>query len=91
MKLFGNSRKLQHGFAALLITLGCLESKSAEPTPERNEMRNAQDFARAMTELSNWGRWGKEDQLGALESGHAAKAQRGSGFGEGWCFNFSCP
>jgi len=66
MKLFGNSRKLQHGFAALLITLACLESKSAEPTSERNEMRNAQDFARAMTELSNWGRWGKEDQLGAL-------------------------
>jgi len=29
-------------------------------------LRNLEDFRQWMTELSNWGRWGKEDQLGAL-------------------------
>jgi kynurenine formamidase len=33
---------------------------------EGGELRNAQDFKRWMSELSNWGRWGKDDQLGAV-------------------------
>ena len=28
-------------------------------------MANEADFRRARTELSNWGRWGKDDELGA--------------------------
>ena len=31
----------------------------------RPTITNAADFNRAMKELSNWGRWGKEDELGA--------------------------
>src|SRR4051812_20177592 len=32
----------------------------------RDEFRSHGDFDRWMRELSNWGRWGKDDQLGAL-------------------------
>lgn len=40
---------------------------SQVPSPAQPaSLRNRQDFERWMTELSNWGRWGKEDQLGAL-------------------------
>lgn len=37
--------------------------RSSEP---RNRPISKTDIDRLMTELSNWGRWGKEDQLGAL-------------------------
>ena len=35
-------------------------SQNARPT-----MANEGDFQRAMKELSNWGRWGNDDELGA--------------------------
>lgn len=35
-----------------------------------------EDFDRAMTELSNWGRWGKDDQLGAVNLITAAARKR---------------
>ncbi len=34
-------------------------------TPDANQLTKA-EFERLMKELSNWGRWGKDDQLGAL-------------------------
>ena len=34
------------------------------------------DFERFMTELSNWGRWGKEDQIGAVNLITAAKRKQ---------------
>src|SRR5262249_13817772 len=34
------------------------------------------DIERWMTELSNWGRWGKEDQLGAINLITAAKSRQ---------------
>ena len=50
-----------------LIALGVAVSvshaqgqSSARPT-----MANEADFSRAMKELSNWGRWGNDDELGA--------------------------
>ena len=35
-------------------------------TQSRRAMTTEADFRLAMEELSNWGRWGKTDQLGAL-------------------------
>ena len=35
------------------------------PTNARPAITNEADFRRAMKELSNWGRWGNEDELGA--------------------------
>src|ERR1700730_13980365 len=33
---------------------------------QSNHKMTKADFERSMKELSNWGRWGKDDQLGAL-------------------------
>src|SRR6201988_2355350 len=50
-----------------LIALGVMVGRryahaqsSARPT-----IANEDDFRRAMKELSNWGRWGSDDELGA--------------------------
>ena len=37
-----------------------------EPQPQTREQVTEEDLDRWMTEISNWGRWGKEDQLGAI-------------------------
>jgi kynurenine formamidase len=47
-----------------LLFLCISETRGADPS--NFEIKNAQDFQKAMRELSNWGRWGKEDQLGTL-------------------------
>lgn len=50
-------------------------SSAQNPTPP-SALRNRQDFERWMTELSNWGRWGKDDQLGALNLVTPAKRKQ---------------
>jgi len=37
-----------------------------EPQPQTEGQVTEEDLDRWMRELSNWGRWGKEDQLGAI-------------------------
>ena len=46
------------------VTFGHAQQPAA-PAPRHAPVTKAQ-FERWMTELSNWGRWGKDDQLGAL-------------------------
>ncbi len=41
------------------------ESTTVEDMPPYRAMTTAADFHAAMEELSNWGRWGPEDELGA--------------------------
>ena len=49
------------------LTAFCLTGTSNAQNPASSStLRNRQDFEQWMTELSNWGRWGKDDQLGAL-------------------------
>ena len=48
-------------FALLLIAV-TTQFSLAQPHPP---METEEDFHRAMDELSNWGRWGDEDELGA--------------------------
>ena len=55
------------GFAAI-----CNAQQPAEPSP----LKNRQDFNRWKKELSNWGRWGKDDQLGALNLVTPAKRKQ---------------
>jgi kynurenine formamidase len=53
-------------FAVLVIGLsGALLSTFARQSPSQPKLNKA-DVDRWMNELSNWGRWGKEDQLGAV-------------------------
>lgn len=49
-----------------ITALNLIPAPLAHAAIPAEEMRNRQDFERSMTELSNWGRWGKDDQLGAL-------------------------
>ena len=46
------------GLAVLPVTLGHTQSRRA--------MTTEADYHQAMDELSNWGRWGADDQLGTL-------------------------
>jgi kynurenine formamidase len=52
------------GFLLLFFTVTHLVH-GAEPNTQ-TPLRNAEDYRTWMRELSNWGRWGKADQLGAL-------------------------
>jgi kynurenine formamidase len=44
-----------------LVVLCCGQSPAQTPRPV-----SAEEFDRWMTELSNWGRWGQDDEIGAL-------------------------
>src|SRR6185312_10851416 len=48
--------QLAAGAAALNTTSAAAQSPASAPA----------DFARLQKELSNWGRWGKDDQMGAV-------------------------
>ena len=54
-----------------ICMLAALALPSAETAPSQSADPGARprakaDIDRLMTELSNWGRWGKDDQLGTL-------------------------
>ena len=55
-------RAVRQAIAAGLIA-GALAATAAAQT--RPQIRTQEDFLRAMEELSNWGRWGADDELGA--------------------------
>src|SRR5258707_8444130 len=60
----GNMRILVIG----LIALGAVAASIPEVQSQsgaRPTMASEEDFRRAMKELSNWGRWGNDDELGA--------------------------
>ena len=55
------------GMVMVALTIGALTTviRSAQRGGATQSVTKA-DFERWKTELSNWGRWGKEDQIGAL-------------------------
>lgn len=53
------------GVAALALS-GLIFSALADHSPASQNMLTKTDIDRMMKELSNWGRWGKDDQLGAM-------------------------
>jgi kynurenine formamidase len=63
-------RSIAAGLLAALIALtatGDHRSNAAPSVPSAPQRKLTQaDIDQWMTELSNWGRWGKEDQLGAI-------------------------
>ncbi len=51
----------------IALTAGCFSGSAPAQRPATpSVLRDRQDFERWMSELSNWGRWGRDDQLGAL-------------------------
>src|SRR6266568_3447780 len=71
------SRNHRH-YHLVLLFLGIILNRVAFPAPQDLPERSAvckSDIDHWMTQLSNWGRWGKEDQLGALNLVSASKAR----------------
>jgi kynurenine formamidase len=64
------SSKLVVSVSAILLGVFCIFSSRADPAAQSevasNHNATRQDFDQLMTELSNWGRWGKDDQMGAV-------------------------
>ena len=58
----------------LLVGAGC--SVAGEQTGGTADPVSAEQFEQWMSELSNWGRWGDDDQLGAINLITPAKRQQ---------------
>jgi kynurenine formamidase len=50
----------------VLIAVGALPGRVSSQSPAAPRLVTAAEYERWQTELSNWGRWGKDDELGAL-------------------------
>ena len=69
-----NSAKC-YWLATLLFALSLAACRSAETAPPRV---TAAEFDRWISEISNWGRWGKDDELGTLNLITVAKRKAAS-------------
>src|SRR5438132_7659168 len=49
----------------IVLGVGVSVPYAQSPSKARPAIANEEDFRRAMKELSNWGRWGADDELGA--------------------------
>ncbi len=58
-------RTLSTSLFALLVIAAAAVSLSSRQAPSARAVTDA-EYERWKTELSNWGRWGKEDEIGAL-------------------------
>jgi kynurenine formamidase len=61
----GTVKVLVIGFCSLVLLVVCSVQYAQTPSHSRSRIASEEDFRRAFKELSNWGRWGKDDQLGA--------------------------
>ncbi len=71
---------LSRGACALLfvaLPFGTVSSQQPPPTPDRSV--SDAEYARWKKELSNWGRWGSGDQIGALNLITPAKRRQAAG------------
>jgi kynurenine formamidase len=73
-------RALQAGALALLTAvIGAASVPFAQTTPNPSHTTTKADIERWKTELSNWGRWGKDDQMGTLNLITPAKRKQAAG------------
>src|SRR2546428_5925943 len=61
----GIMRILVIGLSAIALLAGIFLLHAQSPSNARPAIASEEDFRRAMKELSNWGRWGNDDELGA--------------------------
>jgi hypothetical protein len=62
------------GAACLAIAVAVVPGSSQ--TRDRAP-HNAAEFDTLFQQVKNWGRWGKDDQLGSAQPGHRGQAQTG--------------
>ncbi|HLJ17775.1 MAG TPA: cyclase family protein [Bryobacteraceae bacterium] len=58
-------RALSIGLGAVVLLAAASVPYAQSPANSRPTIKSEEDFRRAFKELSNWGRWGKDDELGA--------------------------
>ena len=78
----GDALGVKHRAGRMATVLVCLIGASMAAAAHAQEQRSTYDQAlvdRWMTELSNWGRWGKDDELGTLNLITPEKRQRAMG------------
>ena len=74
------SRREALGVLGLAAALASQDAGSAQAATENpDHQMTKEDVDRWMTELSNWGRWGKDDQLGTLNLITPAKRKEAAG------------
>src|SRR5206468_6395919 len=61
----GPMKILMIGAAAIVVVGGVSLRYAQSQSTVRPTIATEEDFRRAMKELSNWGRWGDDDELGA--------------------------
>src|SRR6202051_227779 len=67
-----------------------VDAQTASGTADSDHHTTKEDFVRLMTELSNWNRWGKDDQMGAVNLITPAKRKQAVGLvKEGACFSMA--
>ena len=65
MRVSTRSLSILSGSLIGLLVAGAVIHHAQSPNNSRPTIATAADFQRAMKELSNWGRWGDKDELGA--------------------------
>ena len=53
-------------FALIIAALAVSRLSSQSPSPSTSHSVTPEEYERWKKDLSNWGRWGKDDQIGAL-------------------------
>src|SRR5438445_3198698 len=61
----GTMRILVIGLSSIVLAVGASFACAQAPSNPRPTIASEADFHRALKELSNWGRWGNDDELGA--------------------------
>jgi hypothetical protein len=64
------------GVAATLAAVGVERSQTGQPAAAGRAPRNAAEFDAMFHQVSNWGRWGQDDQLGSVNLITAAKRKQ---------------
>jgi hypothetical protein len=63
--------------AIVALAVGKLSSQAVAPIPSRTVTEP--EYERWKKDLSNWGRWGKDDQIGALNLITPSKRKQAAG------------
>ena len=67
------------GTIAIVIAIGAVTTSRLSSQPPASHTVTTADIERWKTEQSNWGRWGKDDQIGALNLITPAKRKQAAG------------
>src|SRR4249919_3686914 len=69
------------GIVGAALLWGALVVSGQQPAGQASNVSTVtkEQFEQWMTQLSNWGRWGKDDELGALNLITAAKRKQAAG------------